>query len=470
MCWKSYCNKLCWAGCNLAFASGLICAQQVPTPPEQKSSDTLARILDRLEVLEKQNQNLLAEIQSLKEELKTVRPTSSAPESNLAGQQSNASPPPGNLEDRMAVAEQRIKEQAQTKVESSQRFPIKLTGTLLFDAFLNAGPNAYEAASGYGSGNALGGATLRQTILGLDFRGPLLPGGGQVHGFLSMDFFGQAANYDVFRIRRGTLSFDWKRRSVVVGQDKSLIVPLQPASFARVGIPPLNGAGNLWLWRPQVRYEERLPLTTKTRVALQAGLLETDETYSPPSLPTNVVIEPARPAFQTRFEISHQWTDQSHIAGGIGFHTSSTHVFGQSLASRVTSADILFKPFSMLELSGTIFHGENFANIGGGPPGISIAKQSIAVPIRGTAGWLQVALPLTSRLTFDFYAGRLLNNSKDLHNPYDVARTLTYAGNILYQLGPNVVLGFEASQERLKYLYVRPFLANRYDATVAYLF
>src|SRR5207302_7696465 len=105
--------------------------------------------------------------------------------------------------------------------ETSQRFPITLSGMLLFDAFFDSKePPIYgqpEANRVYGG---VGGATLRQSILGLDFRGPQLPGGGQVHGSLSMDFFAQSPYYDdVFRIRTGVISFDWASRSFIVGQD-----------------------------------------------------------------------------------------------------------------------------------------------------------------------------------------------------------------------------------------------------------
>jgi hypothetical protein len=80
-----------------------------------------------------------------------------------------------------------------------------------------------------------------------------------------------------------------------------------------------------------------------------------------------------------------------------------------------------------------------------------------------------VALPVTSRLTFDVYAGRQANDSNDL-NQYEMFRTLTYAGNILYRLSPNVIIGFEGSRNRLDEYEAHELLTNRYDATVAYLF
>jgi hypothetical protein len=284
-----------------------------------------------------------------------------------------------------------------------------------------------------------------------------------------MDFFAQSPYYeDVFRIRTGVLSFDWNRRSVIVGQDRSLIAPFQPTSFARVGIPPLDGAGNLWLWRPQIRYEERIPITANTRVTLQAGVLQTDERYSLGYLQSTTALNAARPAFQAHVAVQHQRSEESRVAIGFGFHSSDSHLLGQSVKSHVVSTDVLFKPVSKFELTGTLFRGENFANIGGGPPGITLYDQ-IAIPVHGAGGWVQLAFPVTSRLTFDLYAGRQVNEARDLVSPA-VLKTFTYAGNILYRLTPNVIVGLESAQQRLEYLDLHQAFTNRYDASVAYLF
>jgi hypothetical protein len=284
-----------------------------------------------------------------------------------------------------------------------------------------------------------------------------------------MDFYSQGGGYNLFRIRRGVLSFDWSRRTLTVGQDKPLIAPLEPTSFARVGVPPLSGAGNLWLWLPQVRYEERVPFSANTQLKLQAAVLETNETYAAPYLPDTAPVEIARPAIQGRIEIQHRWNEESRLAFGIGAHNSSTHLLGASVPSRLISADLFYKPLQKLEISGTILHGENFANLGGEPPGVTVRRGIEVIPIRGTAGWMQLALPITSRLTFDVYAGRQVNNARDL-NQYEFVRTLTYAGNVLYRLSPNIIVGLEGSHNALEYLTGRQLLTNRYDATIAYLF
>jgi hypothetical protein len=412
-------------------------AQQQPSP------ETLQRILDRLDSLEKQNETLLKEIHDLRQE--------------LSGQ---ASPP---VKEQVEAVEQQTKDLAQTRVSASQRFPVSLTGMFLFDATKSGRGSSY----GGPYGNSGTGATLRQSIIGLEFYGPHIFGDGQIHGSLSMDFYSGTQD-SVLRIRRGVVSFDWRRRSITFGQDKPLIAPLQPTSFARVGIPPLSGAGNLWLWLPQVKYEERIPIGTNTELKAQAAIVQTAENYNAPSSAVEPAIAPARPAAEVRLEYQRSWNDQPRLALGFGAHTSTSHAYGESVPSRVVSADFRYQPKDWLQFSGTLLHGENFANLGGLGPGLTASEYGVA-PVRASAGWIQVALPVTSRLTFDLYAGRQLNAANDLNSNAPL-RSLMYAGNILYRVAPNVVLGFEGGRSQVTYLNGNPFSADRYDATVAYLF
>src|SRR5581483_5332996 len=141
--------------------------------------------------------------------------------------------------------------------------------------FANTGAVSPENSGGYGllTGPATSGATLRQTLLGLQFQGPSLPGDGRVNGSIMMDFWAGSptAGSNWLRLRRADVSRDWQSRSFTVGQDKPLIAPYQPDSLAEVGIPPLAGAGNLWLWLPQVRYEERLHLAKNSGIKAQVS-------------------------------------------------------------------------------------------------------------------------------------------------------------------------------------------------------
>ncbi|MBV9264687.1 MAG: hypothetical protein JO061_00820, partial [Acidobacteriaceae bacterium] len=355
-------------------------------PGQQLSSQDVQKILDRLDTLEKQNQALLQEIHQLRDTIKQQQPAAEVE----------------RLDERVSKNEHQIEDQAQTKVGASQRLPISLTGMFLFDSFLTEGTDNYAYQSAYGEynlGSPGGGATLRQSIIGLEFYGPQMLGGAHVHGGISMDFFSPNGENDVFRIRRGTVSFDWQNRTLTFGQDKSIIAPLEPTSFARVGIPPLSGSGNLWFWRPQVRYDERVALSSATQLTLSASVLGTDEMNAVPALPRGTTLDPIRPAIQGHIGLSHQGSDDSKLALGVAAHASESHVNGIAVPSRVVSADFLFKPASWFELSGTMLHGENFANLGGSPIGASVRSNQI-VAVRGNAGWLQLAFPVTSRLTF----------------------------------------------------------------------
>ena len=408
---------------------------------------SLQKLLDRLDTLEKQNQALAEEIKTLREAVKSQ-----------------------DMNDRVTRAEDRIAEQAQTKVSTGQHLPVSLNGMILFDASQvqgTANSNFQQAYGSYGEGAPAGAATLRQSIIGLSVQGPTIAGGGNINGAVSMDFYGPSSSDYDFRIRTGEISFDWANRSITVGQDKSIIAPLQPTSFAHVGTPALAGAGNLWLWRPQLKYEERRALTSNTGIVVDGALFSTAESATTlPSLPAAMAT--GGPAIQARLGLTHSWTDQTRFAIGIGAHEGHSYIAGQSLPSRVLSSDFLFKPLHWLEVTGTVFKGENFANLGGLPVSVASTGANL-IPVRGTASWMQVALPVTRRLTFDAYAGRQVNAVRYL-SPFQIGGTLIYAGNILYRVGPNVILGFEAGRENVVYANHTLILANRYDATLAYLF
>ena len=47
----------------------------------------------------------------------------------------------------------------------------------------------------------------------------------------------------------------------MVGLEKPIFNPREPSSLAQVGISPLTGTGNLWLWLPQVRVEQDFAFT-----------------------------------------------------------------------------------------------------------------------------------------------------------------------------------------------------------------
>lgn len=418
---------------------------------------TLDQVLKRLDALEIENRRLADELHALRQELAAAPLTSPA-----------ATTPP--LEERLEVNEKRVAEQAQTKVESSQKFPISLNGMLLFNAFSSSSAisSLYSSYTPLLEGPARSGATVGQSIIGLQFQGPSLPGGGHINGSISMDFWGAelpSNNTGWLRIREADLSFDWNQRSLSFGQMKPLISPLQPSSLAEVAVPPLAGAGNLWYWLPQVRYEERLHLNSQNGVNLQASVIQTDEPAANISPQYGSLLARARPGIEGRAAFWHKLDDTRRFEIGAGFHASSTHVAGATVPSHIASVDWTISPLSKLQWTGTFYKGQNVASLGSLGNGFLIYQNGSVHALQTTAGWTQLAVPLTSRLTFHLFGGI----ESDLHS-YGIVRNFTYAANLHYNLGPNVLIGVEALQARyLYYEYGRP-IVNHYDLALAYLF
>jgi hypothetical protein len=177
---------------NLSVLALLACPFLAPA-----QTPDLARVLERLDRLERENRQLAAEVASLRARVDgTPAPVASA--------EPRAVDVP--VEQRVEIQERRVEELAQTKIETAQKFPLRLTGMALFNAFLNSkqGGGSQYPATAQATGPRSSGATVRQTVLGLEFRGPQAIGGGAVHGSVFMDFFA-GANNQALRIRTASI-------------------------------------------------------------------------------------------------------------------------------------------------------------------------------------------------------------------------------------------------------------------------
>jgi hypothetical protein len=447
-------------------------AVAMPRPAASQTNPDMQKIIQRLDQLEDENHKLLDEIHELRSEL-------TARSSNVIPAQTGTAP----ADERLAVQESRTDELAQSKVSSSQRFPISLTGMLLFNAFENgrhSGGVEYPVTASLSPSPETDGATVRQTILGLKFDGPDLPGGGKASGSIYMDFFGGTSSPDnnLLRIRTAALDLTWKNTTVTVGQDKPLISPRDPSSFAQVGVSPLTAAGNLWDWNPQVRVEQRFSFGENTGLKAQAAVYETTENYtSPVSSEYPVTVERSRPAYQGRFEFFHG-NEHRRIEIAPGFSLGSTHVAGESVQSRIASLDWLVRPLPLLEFSGEAFNGQDVGGLGALPgftilsyatlPYAALPYQSV-IPVHSHGEWGQIALFPVPRISLHIYSGEQSNRPSDIA-PYDIQRNFVYAGNVIFKLAPNVLAALEAAQTRTQYLGSLLRLNNHYDLALAYLF
>jgi hypothetical protein len=343
----------------------------------------------------------------------------------------------------------------------------------LFNSYLNSSNNAgseYPTIASPG-GTRSGGAGFRQSIIGLDYRGPETFWGGKLHGTLSMDLYGGSGQVldQLLRLRTASIGVDWKSRSAAVLLDKPLIGQRDPTSLAQVGVSPLTGAGNLWLWMPQARFEQGFRFGDQTSLRAQFAFVQTRE-QTPRAIngyvPTS---EKSRPGYQGRFAFRHGSERRIEIAPG--FHYSVSHVEGISVPSEVFSIDWFTNPVGPFEFTGTFFTGQNVAPLGtGGAGGGYTAYDSGNVTaIHSAGGWGQLTWRATSRFSVNAFTGQQDNRRSSLL-PGQVGKNLSYGGNLFYRLAPNVLFSVEASQVRTNRVGSGWLLTNHYDLALAYLF
>jgi len=476
-------SRFAFAGCMALFLGVLTC----PLARGQ-STPEIRQILDRLDRLEKTNQALTEEIRALRQQLaglhaepasKTELAATTDPPAKPDGESAapGDQPTAGEAAD---VQKNRVEEMEQTKVESSEKFPIRITGMALFNAFSNGRYNNQSdnpTIASYAPGQDTGGGTLRQSTLGLLFDGPYTFAGGRVSGSLYMDFFGgSTASLDhLVRLRTASIKLDWTNTIVTVGQEKPIISPRDPDSFAQVGVSPLTGAGNLWLWQPQIRVEQRFSLDSNTGLKAQVGVFQTslfNSTVNADSYAAPVVGQPSEsssPGGEARLELWRQWGETGRLEIAGGFHVNHNHVGPFALPSNVYSVDWFFRPLSKVEFSGMFFHGRNLAVLGGLQQGYDDLPGGKWTSVVGSGGWAQLRFPVSRRLAFDIYGGQQDDVSADLLTGF-IAKNQAYFANVQYRLAPNVIVSLEGGQVRTQYFPVATRLNDHYDLGVAYLF
>ncbi len=150
---------------------------------QQKLGKLSSALMETREQLEKSQR----QVELLQEELKEVQK-----QLNLdtgGGSSSNPAAAPGAMEaknndlaEQQEVLKSQVKLLDQTKVESGSKYPVRLTGLILFNAFANDGvvdnldlPEvALRPAAGVSHGSV--GAGMRQTIIGIQGIGPKVAG------------------------------------------------------------------------------------------------------------------------------------------------------------------------------------------------------------------------------------------------------------------------------------------------------
>jgi len=446
---------------GLALATGAA-AQDQPA-----SAAELARLRAELQQTRSQLDDSLHQIDELRKSVEALR------RQMQAGQPASAAVVPPAAKPTAAEADKdigflaaKVEELHQDKVESGSKYPVKLSGLVLFNSYRDNGdvdladvPSlAFPAPPGTGSA----GASLRQTLLEIQSTGPKLLH-AQSSADLSVDFAGGSpttpygATAGIIRLRTANLHLDWQNTSLTIGQDAPPMSPLSPTSYATMLEPALAWSGNLWVWTPQITAERRFALNDSSTLVLQGGLLD-PLTEEEPDFQEN---EPGAgeitraPGVAGRIALD-RWS-AAHHAFAIGFgsyRARQSYTPFPEIGSWTVNADWKARLGNLFELSGEWYRGQAAGGLGGGiwtsvvypePTGTHTAIQAL----RSTGGWAQLKFSPNLRYEFNAAAGQDENFGADLRafsNPFTVngypalKKNLTGFGNFIFK--PNSVLLF----------------------------
>ncbi len=337
---------------------------------------------------------------------------------------------------------------AQDSTPTPPKRTVELSGFVLVNGFHNNARVNNSDVPQFAELDTVGvpgsGGTIRQTRLGVFVTDPEVLG-GTFTGEVDADFFGGqqpstgGRTFPLLRMRRAVGALQWSHVQLLVGQESPLVAERSPRSLASVGFPDFAGAGDLWLWIPQLRVTAEAGYTL--RLALQAAVLaptagtpQTAFTLQPDSAERT-----SRPFLQSRVRLG--WgpaDDPSEIAlgGHVGWlrGLDSTTTDSQ-LVSKALTVDWRFK-LGPVEVVGEAFTGQALAGLGGG--GIGQSFGAAGVPVRTKGGWGQVNV--RPRPTWMFGGGCGLDDPKDQDLPATGRlKNVVCEGHIEWRPGPLAV-------------------------------
>lgn len=320
------------------------------------------------------------------------------------------------------VLQSQQRQLAMSKVESASRYPVRLSGLLLFNAFSNRGtvdnqdlPSlAFPRPYGASAGNI--GATMRQTLLGIEGSGPDIAG-AHTSADVHFDFFGGFPNTNfgvtagLVRLRTAHIRFDWKNISVIAAQDAPFFSPLSPTSLASLGQPALAWAGNLWTWTPQIEVERRLALNDDNQVSFEMGLLDPLD----PGLPNDQSLrapshgeQSRQPGYAGRISWTRRFGEQKMTFGAGGFLSPQNYGPEYRVNAWAATADWNIPLTKYAQLSGELYRGDAVGGLGGGlfSSFVGSPQGSQFTGLHSMGAWTQLKVKPLSKLEFNAAIGQ----------------------------------------------------------------
>jgi hypothetical protein len=511
--------------------AGALMTQAIPacgqgtgqTPGQQMDLATVAALLQKLQAqvqdlhaqvsdLRAQQQTAKAESELLRKELDLAKsqltalavPVSGGPAAQAvsvaSSKTSTAEERISRLEENQQLADSKIAEQSQTKVESGSKYRVRLNGILLLNMFENRGtvensdfPLLAESqrAQFLSSGGSFGGS-VRQSQIGIEGFGPTIAG-AQTSANLEFDFAGgfpevpNGTSFGIMRLRTGTVRFDWPKTSVVAGQDTLFFVPNNPTSLATLAVPALAYSGTLWNWAPQVRVEHKFAVSESNSLLIQGGILDSLTGDTPPSSYYRVPSwgeNSGQPAYATRISWTRDIHGQNLALGAGGYYGRQAWGFGRHVDGWAGTVDASLPLGSKFELTTEFFRGRAIGGLGGGIGQSALWVGSLADPatevygLNSLGGWGQLKFKATSKLQFNGaygldnpYAGELrVHGGNTNYYPVPLSKNESGFVNFIYQPRSDIVFSMEYRRIKTFTLDQGANAANIANFSVGYIF
>jgi len=485
----------------------------------------LATVSTLLQQLQSQVQQLSSQVQSLKAQQETAQAESAALRRELDATKSQLvafSAPPAaaqpaqvtpsatlptatteerivKLEENQQLADAKIAEQSQTKVESASKYRLRLSGIVLFNSYINRGsvdnqdfPEIATAPRPLASDGTFG-ASLRQSQIGIEGFGPAIAG-ARTSADVQFDFAGgfpeqpNGVSFGFVRLRTAVVRFDWENTSLIGGQDSLFIAPLAPTSLAALAVPPLSYSGNLWAWTPQIRVEHHFHLSEKSSLLAQGGILDSwsgdipfSQSYRYPTWGE----QSGQPAYAVRIAWTQSIAGQNMTLGAGGYYGHQHWGYGRSIDGWAGTMDLTLPLGESFEFTGQFYRGRATGGIGGGIGQSVLWTGSLVDPntqlfgLNSLGGWAQLKYKATSKLQFNAAFGQDNPFASDLREyggdpaarySSPLSKNQTALVNFLYQPRSDIVLSLEYRRLKTFTLDSNANAANVVNFSLGYIF
>ncbi|MFL6305937.1 MAG: hypothetical protein ACJ72H_20595 [Candidatus Sulfotelmatobacter sp.] len=319
------------------------------------------------------------------------------------------------IRERQAIQDSQIATHEQTKVETESKYPLKLSGLVLFNGYVNTRQVDVSVDPTYAiHGGGSTGLSLRQTVLGLDARGPHLFGATS-HADVRIDFFasgGVQSSYaasGLLRLRTAHAGLKWENTEAFIQQDRSFLVPNAPSSLIAVAQPEFAWSGNLWTWNPQIGLSHQIAVGDSSRLKFQAGLIDVADPQFPGATSNPAGISRAErsrwPGTEDRISFASGGVDAGPEFGVSGYfspHKTGGNVQFNAWAGAMDLRLPLSRHFAFTT---NAYRGAALGGLGGGGyvdyVYLYAGTAEVARSLDDVGGWAQLKSKVGERLEFN---------------------------------------------------------------------